>query len=178
MGFIIIVISIILLFIVIGIVNKVNKYKVKIEEAYSSIEIALVKRYDIINQSFECAKGYAKHEKELFSQLIEVRRGMSVSQLQDAAYSQNNAIKSLWATVEAYPNLKADNLFSNIQDQLTVENEHYAAAKRVYNSNVSIYNQYIVTFPVCLVALLIGSHKKDFFKEENIESKKDFSIKF
>lgn len=179
MEFIIIVaVLIVVLAIVIGVVNKINKYKVKIEEAYSSIEIALVKRYDVIQQSFECAKGYAKHENEIFSKLIEVRRGMSMSQLQDVANSQNRALTGLRATMEAYPNLKADSLFSNLQNQLAVENEHFAASKRVYNSNVSIYNQYVISFPVCLIAVLVGGYKKEFFKEQNLESKKDISFEF
>lgn len=175
---IIIIVIVLIAFLMVGVANKVNKYKVKIEESYSSIEIALVKRYDVIKQSFECAKGYAMHEKEIFSKLIEVRKGMSVEQLQRVAETQNRALTSLRATMEAYPDLKADRLFSNLQNQLSVENEHFAASKRVYNSNVSTYNQYVVTFPVCLIAAMVGGTKKEFFKEQDLESKKDITFDF
>ena len=103
---------------------------------------------------------------------------MSVEQLQQVAETQNRALTSLRATMEAYPNLKADSLFSNLQNQLAVENEHFAASKRVYNSNVSVYNQYVVAFPVCVIASMVGGTKKDFFKEEDLENKRNISFDF
>jgi LemA protein len=107
-----------------------------------------------------------------------VRRGLSISDMGDVATSQDKAVKSLVAVAEQYPTLKADTVFSNLQRQLTEENAHFAAAKRVYNSNVSLYNQYIVAFPASFVAGISGASKRDFFAEDNVESKRDIKFEF
>ena len=178
LGITILVLAIILLAFIVKVLNKINTYKVKIDEAYSSIEIYLAKRYDVLKQSYECVKGYTKHESEVLTKLVEIRQNMPISQLQEAANSQEAFMNHLKVAVENYPNLKADTVFCNLQNQLVTENEHLSAAKRVYNSNVSIYNQYVVTIPVCFIAPLVGGFKKEFFKEEGLEEKKNISFTF
>ncbi|MBQ8234245.1 MAG: LemA family protein [Bacilli bacterium] len=165
-----------IIFIVIS--NKIKKLEVKVKEASSSIEIALIKRYDILQSSYDIVKGYVKHEDNIMTDLIRVRQGMNISELNNTAIQQDKAISNIFAVAEQYPNLKANEVFSNLQRQLTEENTHYAAAKRVYNSNVSIYNQYIVTFPNSIIAGMTGAREKDFLKEDNVESKREIKFDF
>ena len=174
--FIIILVIVVFAFIVIN--NKIKQLGVKIDEASSSIEIALVKRYDVLQASYDVVKGYIKHEDKIMTELIQVRQGMTISELGNAGLQQDKAISNIFAVAEQYPNLKANEMFSNLQRQLTEENTHYASAKRVYNSNVSIYNQCIVSFPNSIVAGMIGAKQKEFLKETDVDSKRDITFTF
>jgi len=181
MSIVVLVICLIVLFIVcysVVISNKFNRLSVKVDEAKSSIEIALVKRYDVLKQSVECVKKYATHESEIFEKLIEVRKGMSLDQLQRAANQQADVLSKLVAVGESYPNLKSDTMFSNLQKQISEENEHLAAARRMFNGNVSSYNQLIVIFPASIIAGIKGCQEKEFFKDDEIETKKNISFDF
>ena len=158
--------------------NKIESYTMRMKEAQANIEIALIKRYDVITQSMECVKGYMKHEKELFEPLIEVRKGMSSQQLSEAYDAQGKALASILAVAEAYPEIKSDKLFNELQQQITKENEYLSAAKRMYNSNVSLYNQTLVMFPASIVAKRKGCTEQVFLHDSDIASKRDIIIKF
>ena len=158
--------------------NKINRINVKIDESKSGIEIQLKKRYDVITQSMNVAKGFIKHENEIFTNLRAVSSVMSVDEINDAVASQNKAMSNLLALGEAYPELKSGELFGNLQHQLSEENAQFAASKRTFNANVTSLNNMIVSFPSSVVANSKGQKKMDFIKEENIESMKDINIEF
>lgn len=158
--------------------NRIKMMEVKIEEAKSGIDIALVKRYDILTESLNVAKGYASHEKEVMVQLIEARSGMSLQQTQAVMENQEKALERLKVVAEAYPSLYSNQLFKELQEQIAITNEHISAAKRTFNSNIALYNQKIVSFPANIIANGIGCKKIAFFKENDEKKKQDVHMTF
>lgn len=176
----IIVLIVVVLLIIWGIStrNKIKMIEVKIEEAKSGLDIALVKRYDILTESLNVVKGYASHEKEVLIQLVEARSGMSLQQTRAVIENQGKALERLNMVAEAYPQLYSNQLFRELQEQIATANEHISAARRTFNSNIALYNQKIVSFPASIIASAMGSQKMDFFIEENEQKKQDVHMTF
>ena len=149
-----------------------------VDQARADIEIYMVKRYDVLKNSLEVVKEFTKHENEVFDKAIEARQGMTFGQLQEIAKNQDSVARGLLALGENYPELKSQEVYGNLQNQISDENAHFAAAKRAYNSNVNIYNSAIITFPGNLIAGSIGAHQEEFFADEDAELKKNADIKF
>lgn len=173
------VVVIVLIFVIwyISASNKLNRSVVKIEEALSGIDVALTKRYDVLTKMIDAVKGYAKHEKETLFEVIDLRKGMSIKEKNDVNRVMDENFKKINVVAENYPELKASENFKALQQSIADVEEHLQAARRVYNSNVSIYNQLIVSFPISSIAKNKGMTKKDFFEAE--ESKKeDVKIEF
>lgn len=160
----------------ISISNSINRNLNKIEEAKSSVEIHLAKRYDVIKNSFEVAKGYLKHEEKVFTSLRSVSRGMSAEEINEVVSNQDKALKTLFALGESYPELRSAEMFTNLQKQLSEENAQFSAAKRALNSNITIYNNQVVSFPSSVICSMKGLSKMDFIHEENLEAKKEISF--
>ena len=157
------------------ITNKFNTLAVKIDEAASGIEVALTKRYDMLNKMLDTAKGYMKHEKDVFKTTISMRQGMSINDLANADNEMSKVTSSLLALAENYPELKSSDVFLELQKGIKDAEEHLQAARRVYNSNVSNFNQSLVIFPNKLFA---GSRKPyDFYKAEDYK-REDVKINF
>lgn len=146
--------------------------KIKIDEANSGIDVALTKRYDLLTKSLAIAKGYAKHESETLIETIKMRNEKGVSAMSQEEKSEFNsklagAQKSLDVVVENYPTLKADSHFLELQKQSADCEEQLQAARRLYNANVSIFNQKRVMFPSSIAAKSCGFlSDMEFFKAE------------
>ena len=121
--------------------NRIKLLEVKVEEAKSGVDLALAKRYDILTESLNVVKGYAVHEKDLLIQLTEVRAGMTVQQLEQVMENHQETVEKLKLLAEAYPQLYSNELFQRLQQQIAETNEHVNAAKRLFNSNIALYNQ-------------------------------------
>lgn len=158
--------------------NGFKKDKIQIEEAQSGIETALVKRYDILTQSLETVKAYTSHEKEMFSTLAKARRGMSVEETQEVMDGQDKAVKELFALAENYPQLQSNTLYCGLQRQIAETNEHLAASRRLYNSNVSLYNKDIAVFPASIVASMSGMRPAQFYHDDSILQKSEVKLNF
>ena len=158
--------------------NKINRANVKIDEAKSGVEIQLKRRYDILTQSLEVAKGYMKHEEKVFTNLRAVNSGMSVEEINETIEEQGKAIGGLLALAENYPELRSAEMFGNLQKQLTEENAQLAASKRAFNSNVTRMNNMVVSFPSSVVCSMKGQSKMEFIKEENVDAIKNVNISF
>ena len=162
--------------------NWFRQTKVKVDEANSGIDVALTKRYDLLTKALAAVKGYAKHEAETLSKVIGMRSG-NINELSLDEKSKLNAELSevqrgINVVVEQYPQLKADTQFTLLQNQTADCEEQLQAARRVYNSNVSIFNQKRVTFPDSIVAKRIGFTKDlEFFKAEE-EKRQDVKFEF
>lgn len=157
--------------------NKLNRAIVKIDEADSGIDVALTKRYDVLTKTLETVKGYAKHEKETIVESINLRKGMSLEEKTAANNKMNEAFTKLNVVAENYPDLKASENFKALQLSITDVEEHLQAARRLYNANVSSFNQMVVTFPTSIIASSKGLTKKEFFEAEEAK-KQDVEIKF
>lgn len=162
--------------------NWFRQTKVKVEEANSGIDVALTKRYDLLTKALASVKGYAKHEAETLSKVIGMRTG-NINELSLDEKSKLNAQLSevqrgINVVIEQYPQLKADTQFTLLQNQTADCEEQLQAARRVYNSNVSIFNQKRVTFPDSIVAKRIGfTQDLEFFKADE-EKRQDVKFEF
>lgn len=180
MEVIIIVVAIVVVILVgwyIGTSNKLNRAVVKIEEADSGIDVALTKRYDALTKMLEITKGYAKHEKETLGEVINLRKGMSIAEKQDANNKMTEAFGKINVLAEAYPELKSSENFKTLQLSVADVEEHLQAARRLYNANISSYNQEIVSFPTSIVAGMKGFVKKEFFEADEAK-KEDVKMEF
>ena len=157
--------------------NKLNTLLIKIDESFSGIDVALSKRYNALTQMIEVVKAYAKHEKEILFEVVELRNNMSLKEKVEANYIMDENFEKINAIVENYPELKASRNYMTLQKTIVDVEEHLQAARRFYNSNVSLYNQQIVSFPSSIVSKNKGMVKKDFFEADEIQkSRVDISL--
>ena len=175
-----IIVLVIIAVVVISIIvmsNNLNKAVVKIDEASSGIDVALTKRYDVLTKMIETVKGYAKHEKEVLFDVVKIRKGMTIEEKNEANKQMDETLSKINVLAENYPDLKASENFKTLQDSITDVEEHLQAARRLYNANISSYNQMIVTFPISVIAGTKGLTKREFFVAEE-HKKQDVEIKF
>ena len=175
---ILIIVIAIILIIAIGyfaILNNLNKMSVKVEESLSGIDVALTKRYDVLNKMMDVVKSYTKYEKETLFKTIKLRNNMTMEEKNDANSAMNENLRKINVIAENYPELKSSENYKTLQLSIADVEEHLGAARRVYNSNVSYYNQLLVTFPSSMLAKQKGMQPKEFFKAEE-EKKKDVKI--
>lgn len=166
---IIIIIAIIALIIVLWYIstsNKLNRAVVKIDESLSGIDVALTKRYDVLTKMIDVVKAYAKHEKETLFEVINLRKDMSIQEKNEANKAMDENMKKINIVAENYPELKSSENYKTLQQSIADVEEHLQAARRLYNSNVSLFNQLLVTFPTSSIAKNKGMTKKDFFEAD------------
>jgi len=165
----------------VGTMNGLRQLEVKVNEAESGIDVALTKRFDVLTKLVASVKGYAKHEAETFENVTKWRQGLpkklTLQEKQEFMGKMNAVQSGINVAVEAYPDLKAEKLFSNLQNSISDVEEHLQASRRVYNSNVSRINSKIVTFPTSIVAGMIHVGKKEFFEAE-MTKREDVEISF
>ena len=180
---IILIIAVLLILWFIVIYNSLIRLKVRTEEAWADIDVQLKRRYDLIPNLVETVKGYASHEQETFQKVIEARsKAMSAQSVKEKGEAENmlsNTLKSIFALAENYPELKASENFSKLQDELTDTENKIQAARRFYNGNVRDLNTKITVFPSNLVANLFNFKIREFFQlEEGSEAKEAVKVKF
>ncbi len=155
--------------------------RTRIKEALSGIDVQLKRRADLIPNLVETVKGYAKHEKEVFENVTKARTTlMSAGSLSEKAEADNmltGALKSLFAVAEAYPELKANTNFQDLQRQLEDTEDKVSYSRQFYNSNVLELNTKVQMFPSNLVAMLFSFKEEPFF-EASEEERKKVDIKF
>lgn len=158
----------------VGLYNSFIKLRIKVDEAWSDIDTQLKRRYDLIPNIVESVKGYAKHESETFEKVVEARSKAMAGQNNAAEQAQaenmlSGALKSLFALAENYPELKANENFLDLQENLTEVEEHIQLSRRYYNGSVRDYNTAISVFPGNLVAGMFNFSKREFFEIEDSE---------
>ena len=163
MEFILILIAIILIYFVM-LHNSIVHAEMKVEESRSGIDVALSKRYAILTNMQESVKGYVKHESEVLQQITQIRRDMTLQQLCDINEQMNCSKAQLIALAESYPDLKASDLFRQFQNALVDCEDHLQAARRFYNSNVTLYNEKLLMFPTSVMASWMKREKAEFFE--------------
>lgn len=178
---ILLIIAAVVVLVIIWWVSTSNSFKrksIKINEALSGIEVALTKRYDLLTKMLDVAKGYAKHEKELFTQVIELRRGMSIGELGEKSAQLDALNGRISAVAENYPELRSAKVFCELQAAIRDAEEHLQAARRLYNSNVAAYNTAIAIFPSSIVANLQKIQKEHEFFEAGATKREDVKMSF
>ena len=172
-GTIIIIVAAAVVLWIIAIYNGLIKLKNRTDEAWSDIDVQLKRRYDLIPNLIETVKGYAAHEKEVFEKVTEARTSaMSATAPADKTQAENmlsGALKSLFAVAEAYPDLKANQNFLELQRELTDTENKIMAARRFYNGNVRDFNTKLQIFPTNIIAGILKFTKREFFEAEEGE---------
>jgi len=166
---------------VIGIYNSLVSLRVKIKEAWSQIDVQLKRRTDLIPNIVESVKGYASHEKEVFESVTQARSALltakSPKEASEADKMLGGALSKLFAVAEAYPELKAQEGFVNLQKELSDTEDKIAYSRQFYNTIVRQYNEKTAVFPNNLLASTMGFKPEEFF--EASESDKDkVEVKF
>src|SRR3989344_3393517 len=161
--------------------NSLVVLKTRIKEALSGIDVQLKRRIDLIPNLVETVKGYAKHEKSVFENVTKARSQlMKAGSMEDKAAANNmltDALKSLFAVAEAYPDLKASENFKDLQRQLEDTEDKIAYSRQFYNANVLEYNTKVKVFPNSLIANMFTYKEAEFFEAEEEERKK-VNVKF
>ncbi len=167
---------------VITIYNKLVKMKNHADEAWSDIDVQLKRRYNLIPNIVETVKGYAEHEEGVFTKVTEARsNAINAGDLKEQAKAENmlsGALKSLFAVAENYPDLKANENFMQLQNELVDTEDKIQAARRFYNGTVRDYNTKLQQFPNSLIANTFKFEAKEFFEVEDEEQKKNVEVSF
>lgn len=150
--------------------NNLITLRERIKEALSSIDVQLKRRTDLIPNLIETVKGYAKHEKGVFENVTKARASlMHAKTPQDKAAANNmvaDALKTLFAVAENYPDLKASDNFKQLQEELSDTENKIAYSRQFYNSNVLEYNTSIKQFPNMIIANTFNFNEEEFFETE------------
>lgn len=155
---------------VIALYNRLIVLRNRVDNAWAQIDVQLKRRYDLIPNIVETVKGYASHEKGTFEAVIQARSAaMGASGVAAQGEAENmltGALKSLFALAEAYPDLKANQNFIQLQDELTGTEGKIAYARQFYNDSVMSFNTAIQSFPANLLAGLFGFVAREYFEVE------------
>lgn len=167
---IIAIVAIIVLFIFLA-YNGLVTARVRISEASSQIDVQLKRRTDLIPNLVETVKGYAKHEKDVFENVTKARASlMSATSTKDKAQANDflsNSLKSLFAVAENYPDLKASQNFSELQEELSDTENKIAYSRQFYNSNVMDYNTKLQTVPTNFIGNMFHFQPAEFFAADD-----------
>ncbi len=165
----------------IAVYNGFIKLKNRVQEAWSDIEVQLKRRYDLIPNLIEAVKGYAAHERELLEKVTAARTAaMTSGTMGEKARAENmlsQTLKSLFAVAENYPQLKASENFSQLQDELADTENKIQAARRFYNGQVRDFNTRMQVFPNNLLAGGFGFTAREFFDAE-AEAEQPVKVQF
>lgn len=168
----VVVVALLLVFIY----NSLVRAKVRVDEAWSDITVQLKRRADLIPNLVDTVKGYAKHEKAVFKEVTDARaQTLSAQTPADAAKAENafqQALKSIFAVAEAYPDLKASENFKELQAELVDTEDKIQAARRFYNGSARDLNTKIKVFPTNIFAGMMGFKEREFFEVEEGEKAK------
>jgi len=158
----------------VGIYNSLVGKRVETQNAWSQIDVQLKRRYDLIPNLVETVKGYAGHEKETLERVVQARNmamnARGVAEQAQAESMLTGTLKSLFAVAEAYPDLKANQNFMGLQEELKSTENRIGFARQHYNDAVSQYNTSLQTFPANVVGGMFGFRPSEFFKLDAAEA--------
>ncbi len=178
-GGIVAVIIVIALFFILGFNGLVTKRN-RVQDAWAQIDVQLKRRYDLIPNLVDTVKGYMKYEKNVLTTITSLRSQIVSGSVQDKASANNQisqALKSIFAVAENYPDLKANQNFLNLQDQLTNTEDKIAFVRTSYNDYVLDFNNAVQQFPGMIFANMFGFKKADFFQAPE-EAKEPVKVNF
>ncbi len=162
--------------------NKFVRLVNRAKEAWADIDVQLKRRYDLIPNLVNTVKGYASHEKETFDRVTQARanalNAQSVGDHNQADNMLAGALKSLFAVAEAYPDLKANQNFLELQRELSDTENKIQASRRFYNGNVRDLNIMVESFPYNLITGMFNFQKREFFEVESPAIKEPVEVKF
>jgi LemA protein len=164
--------------------NKLVKLRNMCDQAWSDIDVQLQRRYDLVPNLVETVKGYASHEKGTLEAVIKARQqavDIKADDLVQKANAENvltKTLRQLFAVAEAYPDLKANQNFLELQNELTQIEDHLQQARRYYNAVVRDNNNAVDMFPSNIIANMFHFSRREYFELENQEAKQAPKVKF
>jgi LemA protein len=182
----VIVIVLIVLILIVGVVlmgmyNRLVRLRNRIENAWSQIDVQLQRRHDLIPNLVETVKGYAAHEKGVLEGVTQARanaiNAQGPAQKAEAENMLTGALKSLFAVSEAYPDLKANQNFAALQEELTATEDKVAYARQFYNDTVRSYNTSLQSFPTNVMAKQFGFSAREYYEADDA-SRGPVQVKF
>jgi LemA protein len=177
--YIVIAIVIIVLLYIFATYNSFVKLSNQVKEAFSTMDVYLKKRWDLIPNIVEVVKGYAKYEKETLKEIVELRNSaynkMSNSEKVETNTKLSNELSKLMAVVENYPELKANENFRDLSNQLSKVEEDIANSRNYYNGAVRVYNNRVQMFPSNIIASMFGYKEQKMF-EINSNEKENVKV--
>ncbi len=172
----------VVVFYVIGLYNSLVTLRNRCDNAWAQVDVQLKRRYDLIPNLVETVKGYAKHEREVFEKVTQARNmAISASGVKDQGQAENmlsGALKSLFAVAEAYPELKANQNFLMLQEELAGTESKIAYARQFYNDIVMKFNTKQQVFPSNIIAGMFQFKTKEYFELEEPAAKEPVKVQF
>jgi LemA protein len=155
----------------VAVFNRFTRLRQHLRESWSDIEVEMQRRYELIPNLVATVKGYAEHEREVLSEVTELRNRAAANHGPVSSQGRDEralelGLKKLYAVVEAYPGLKASAHFLALQQELTLTEDRIAAARRFYNGNVRDLNQLCESFPTSIVASMTGFEQGEYFESD------------
>lgn len=163
--------------------NKLVQLRQRVQNAWSQVDVQLKRRYDLIPNLVNTVKGYAQHEKDTLERVTQARNmAMEAGNITDQAKAENmlsGALKSLFAVAEAYPDLKANTNFMQLQTEISDTESKISFARQFFNDTVQIFNTKIEVFPNNLVAGMMGFQMVDYFTlQGEVEARQNVKVNF
>ena len=182
MGLIIVIILVVLLVLIIGMYNGLVSSRNKVKNAWSQIDVQLQRRFDLIPNLVESVKGYMKHEEGVLTKVTELRTSWAnASTVAEKAKLDNElsgALKTIMAVSENYPDLKANQNFSELQEELRNTENKISYSRQFYNDSVTMYNTKLQVIPTNIIANLFNFQPEELFKAESDEARKNVKVDF
>ena len=177
-----VVLAVVLVLIAVGIYNGLIGRRNRVKESWAQIDVQLKRRYDLIPNLVETVKGYASHEKETFENVTQARAAaINAGNVKDQAQAENmltGALKSLFAVSENYPELKANQNFMQLQEELSSTENRIGFARQHYNDVVRGYNTAIQQVPANVLAGMFGFTAEDYFEIEEPAAREAPKVQF
>lgn len=182
MGWIILIIVVIIVVAIISMYNSLVQSKIKVDNAWSQIDVQLQRRFDLIPNFVETVKGYMTHEKETFEKIAALRTSWAnantVSKKAELDGELSTALKTIMAVSENYPELKANQNFSELSEELRNTENKISFSRQFYNDTVTMYNTKLEVFPSNIIAGMFHFTARDLFKAESDEARKNVKVDF
>ena len=182
MGWIILAIEVILVIAIISMYNGLVSSRVKVDNAWSQIDVQLQRRFDLIPNFVETVKGYAAHESETFEKITSLRTSWAnantVAEKADLDNQLSGALKTIMAVSENYPDLKANQNFSELSEELRNTENKISFSRQFYNDTVTMYNQKLQIFPSNIIANMFNFTPRELFTVDNAEARKNVKVDF
>jgi LemA protein len=181
-GLIVLGVFVLLVLWAIGIYNSLIRKKVAADGAWADVDVQLKRRYDLIPNLVNTVKGYAGHEKETLERVISARNAAMNARSQHETIEANNTLTSalgrLFAVAEAYPDLKANQNFMQLQEELTGTENKIGFARQNYNRTAGQYNESIAVFPTNVIASLFSFKPAEFFELDDAAQREAPKVQF
>ena len=181
-GTIVIVIIVFILLVLITIYNSLVQSRNKVKNAWSQIDVQLQRRFDLIPNLVEAVKGYMAHEQETLTKVTELRtswaNASTVAEKAELDNQLSGALKTIMAVSENYPDLKANQNFSTLQEELRSTENKISYARQFYNDSVTMYNTKLETVPTNIIASMFNFKPEELFKTDSEEARQNVKVDF